>query len=93
MSKLKKNELNFYTEGYGETNHIPFSPELVQLVINEVLQTTTATLKWNANDVDTNDNLSFDVYFGTVNPPTIKVSDNLTSNLIEVDIVASTNYY
>lgn len=84
---------SFYTEGTGETNHIPFSPELVQPVLNSVVQTATTTLSWNASDVDTSDVLTFDVYFGTANPPTAKLGDNQTAKTLNVNLAASTNYY
>jgi hypothetical protein len=83
----------FYTEGEATVNHLPFSPELVQPVLDAVLNTTTATLKWNANDVDVNDNLVFDVYFGTDNPPVSKVSENLATNTLDVAVVALKEYY
>lgn len=82
---------NFYTE--GEINHIPFTPELITPELNSVIQTSTISLEWNANDVDTNDNLSYDVYFGEENPPLSKVGDNQTAKLLEVDLISSNNYY
>lgn len=57
---------NFYTEGEGITNYIPFSPELVSPELNDVVQQSTTILKWKSSDLDTGDTLSFDVYFGMV---------------------------
>ncbi|HEY9170328.1 MAG TPA: hypothetical protein VIN72_12620 [Lutibacter sp.] len=84
---------NFYTEGTGATNHIPFSPELVLPALNSVVQTATTTLSWNASDVDTGDALTFDVFFGTANPPTAKLGDNQTAKTLNVNLTASANYY
>ena len=84
---------NFYTEGDGETNHVPFSPELVKPVLNSIVQTATATLEWNASDVDVNDALTFDVFFGTINPPTTKVGNNQTAKTLDVNLEASKSYY
>jgi len=84
---------NFYTEGEREANHLPFSPELVKPVIGETIQTTKVTLEWNASDVDNTDMLSYDVYFGTENPPTTRISENQNEKMMEVDINDSTNYY
>jgi len=84
---------NLYTEGEGEINHLPFAPELIKPELNEIVQTTTATLEWAASDVDTNDNLTFDVFFDSVNPPTTKTGDNQTTKTLNVDVVASSNYY
>jgi len=84
---------SFYTEGDPEINHLPFSPELLQPDLNSVVQTATATLKWNASDVDTSDALTFDVYFGTVNPPTTKIGNNQTAKMLDVNLEPSKSYY
>lgn len=76
-----------------DINHLPFSPEIVKPALNSIVQTVTETLEWTANDVDTNDNLSFDVYFGSVNPPTTKIGNNQNAKTIEVELSDSTNYY
>ena len=57
------------------------------------MQTPTATLEWNASDVDTSDALTFDVYFGTANPPTEKIGNNQTEKTLDVDLVSSTDYF
>jgi hypothetical protein len=93
LSSAYSTVFNFYTEGVGETNHLPFSPELVKPDLNSVVQTATATLEWNAVDVDTNDALTFDVYFGTANPPTTKMGDNQTAKTLDVNLEASKSYY
>jgi hypothetical protein len=81
----------FYTEGEGESNHLPFSPSVVAPSLNEVVQTASATLEWTANDVD-NDPLTFDVYFGTENPPVL-ISENLSALTFDVDLTSSTDYF
>jgi hypothetical protein len=85
---------NFYTEGNGITNHLPFAPELVAPALNGLVQTATATLEWNGSDADTSDNLTYDVYFDTVNPPTTVVStDQTSSTFTTATLSATTNYY
>ncbi|WP_026727144.1 fibronectin type III domain-containing protein [Flavobacterium denitrificans] len=83
----------FYTAGDAVVNHLPFAPELVQPIINAALSTTTATLKWTASDVDTADALTYDVYFGTANPPTAKVSENKATNTLDVTIEPAKQYF
>lgn len=83
----------FYTEGTGVTNHLPFSPVLVKPTLNTAVKTATATLEWTASDVDTSDTLTYDVYFGTANPPTNKQGDNITAKTLTVNLNSSTNYY
>lgn len=82
-----------YTSGDAVVNHLPFSPELIQPAINSVLNTTTAILKWNATDVDATDVLTYDVYFGTTNPPTAKVAENTSSTSFDVTLSTSKEYF
>lgn len=84
---------SFYTSAEAVINHLPFSPDLVAPALNAVLNTTTVTLKWTATDVDATDKLVYDVYFGTVNPPATKVSENQVTNVFDVAIAASKEYY
>lgn len=86
------NTFQFYTEGEGEINHLPFAATLVSPATNEVVQNSTVTLTWTASDVD-GDDLLYDVYFDTNNPPTTKISENLNSSSLEVNLNASTTYY
>lgn len=82
-----------YTTGEAVVNHLPFSPELVQPAINSVLNTSTATLKWKATDVDATDVLTYDVYFGKTNPPTAKVSENTTATSFDLILDPATQYF
>jgi len=84
---------NLYTEGVGITNHLPFSPVLVSPALNSVQTTATVNLQWTASDVDTSDTLTYDVYFGTVNPPTAIVSANQSASSLSRTVSASTKYY
>ena len=72
---------NFYTEGEGITNYIPFSPELVSPELNDVVQQSTTILKWKSSDLDTEDTLSFDVYFGMVES---NIKDEKQENLLDL---------
>ena len=85
----------FYTEGVGVTNHLPFSPSLVSPTLNEVVNDAPKkiSLLWNASDSDTSDTLTYDVFFGIVNPPTTKIGDNISAKTLEVSLGPSTKYY
>ncbi len=83
----------FYTASEAVVNHLPFSPELVEPAVNTVLNTTTASLKWNATDVDATDVLAYDVYFGTSNPPTIKLKENATAKMLDVTLEPAKEYF
>ena len=84
---------SFYTEGVGITNHLPFSPVLVSPALNSVQTGTSVTLQWTASDVDANNTLTYDVYFGTANPPTIVTSANQSASTLTKTVAASTTYY
>jgi hypothetical protein len=83
----------FYTASEAVVNHLPFSPELVQPALNTILNTTTAPLKWNATDVDATDVLTYDVYFGTANPPTTKISENIAVKTLDVTLEPAKEYF
>lgn len=85
---------SFYTEAEAVTNHLPFLPQIIQPEIDSFVNSTTATLKWLASDVDANDVLVYDVYFGTTSTPTTKVASNITStSWTSTSLQAATNYY
>lgn len=84
---------SYYTEGDGVSNYVPFAPEIVAPSLGSTVSTATTTLKWTASDVD-NDALTYDVYVGTVNPPTNVVSTNQTgTSYVQDPVSASTTYY
>ena len=84
----------FYTYGEGIINHLPFSPELVAPELNSLVQTPTANLQWTADDVDTTDTLTYDVYFGTdPTPVTVKSENQSATSYVTPTLAASTTYY
>lgn len=82
----------FYTEGDGEFNHLPFSPSIVSPDLNAIVQTENVTLSWMASDVDNNP-LTYDVYFNTVNPPVLIISENQSELTFDVNLSSSTDYF
>ena len=85
---------SFYTEGVAVANHLPFLPEVIQPEINSTIAGTTVNLKWFASDADAADVLTYDVYLGTTNPPTVKVAENRATSIFEaVSLQAATQYY
>ena len=84
---------NFFTEGLAVSNHLPFLPELIQPEVNTKVTGTAATLKWFASDADVGDVLTYDVYFGTANPPTGKVAENRTTPSYEATSLQPTTQY
>lgn len=93
-SSAYSNTFSFYTEGSAIANHLPFLPELIQPEINTTITGTTAVLKWASSDVDATDVLTYDVYLGTANPPTVKVGENKTTTSFEASsLQPATIYY
>src|SRR6187402_878358 len=86
------NVFNFYTSGDAVVNYLPFAPELVIPSFDAELISGTVTLEWTATDLD-DTKLVYDVYFGTDNPPTEKVSENQEATTIDRGTLPSTEYY
>ena len=85
---------NFYTEGAAVVNYLPFLPSLMQPEINATISGATTTLKWFATDVDASDILTYDVFLGTTNPPTINVVNNKAeTTFIATSLRATSIYY
>lgn len=93
LSSEYSSPFKFYTAGDAVINHLPFAPELVEPILNVTLNSTTATLKWDASDVDTSDELTYDIYLGTVNPPTEKIGENKSEKTFDVTLESSKQYY
>lgn len=91
----------FYTEGEGIVNHLPFSPDLVAPTLDVVVKETdfspntdlNAILEWTASDVDTEDTLTFDVYFGEVTDPTTVVSADQAGTTYNATLTSGKDYY
>lgn len=92
LSSAFSNVFQFYTESDGGSNHLPFAPIVVSPKMFQIIQTNTTQLEWTASDVD-NDPLTFDIYFGNVNPPTTKIAENHSTTTFNVSLNSSTNYY
>ena len=82
----------FYNAGDPVTSHTPFPADLIGPNMGaNFTGNTSQTLTWQGNDVD-NDIVSFDVYFGTVTPPT-NLHSNTTSSTIDVTVAGGNTYY
>jgi hypothetical protein len=84
---------SFYTEGVAQSNHVPFSPQLVRPVLNSTLTATSATLEWTSSDVDATDVLSYDIYCGTDNTPTLKVGSAIATTSYNVTSLLPAKIY
>ena len=85
------NVYRFYTEGEGVSNHLPYAAALISPALNSDVLDQTTSLKWSASDVD-NDPLTYDVYFGTTNPPVL-IAEDITETAKDVNLDAVGIYY
>jgi len=92
-SSAYSSAFQMYTEGVATTNHLPFAPELVTPVLETEVQSSAATLEWTAVDVDADNVLTYDLYFGTNNPPVEKVVTDIATPTHTVSLEAATTYY
>lgn len=83
---------NFYTEGTGITNHIPFAPELVSPALDSDLAGNSTLLKWSVQDAD-GDSLVYDIYFGNVSTSLDKIASDVTESEYNVDITIAGEYF
>ncbi|WP_158655277.1 fibronectin type III domain-containing protein [Flavivirga eckloniae] len=83
----------FYTEGFGEENHLPFAPKLFKPELSSTVQGNSVLLGWGATDVD-KDSLTFDVYLDTNPSPTTKIlSDHPSKDYVVSNLAAGTYYW
>jgi len=83
---------NFYNAGPGVQTYAPFPAEIIYPSMAQTIPATNSvSLEWSGSDVD-DDIVSYDLYFGTNNPPTINTS-NISSNQLAVAVTPSNVYY
>ncbi|WP_418262508.1 hypothetical protein [Flavobacterium faecale] len=87
------NVAQFQIEGEAIVNRAPLAPTLVLPTMNSEIPGFATTLSWKSSDPD-NDSLTHDVYFDTVNPPLVKVSENQSATTFTTGfLTAATTYY
>jgi uncharacterized protein (TIGR02145 family) len=74
-------------------SQLPLLPSTLSPANNETRTSTSLTLSWDCSDPE-NDPLTYDVYFGTMYPPTTKVSaDQTAKNYTPGGLVLGKDYY
>jgi len=82
---------NFYSEGEGMVNYLPFSPTLIYPTAFSKIEGSNVVLEWESSDVD-GDPLSYDIYFGETTPPAL-LKENSLGSTWEVFINPNKTYY
>ncbi len=91
-SKTEQSETwKFYNAGPGVETYAPFPANLDAPAMAASVNTANVTLQWTGSDVD-NDIVSYDVYFGTSNPPNLHASD-VAANETNVSVTSGSIYY
>jgi hypothetical protein len=77
-----------------EVNYPPYTPSNPTPANGTTDVPITINLSWTGGDPDPEDTVTYDVYFGTVNPPTTKVSENQSATTYDPGtMLYSTSYY
>lgn len=84
---------NFLTEGIGVVNYVPFVASLVKPGLNTTVTGSSVILEWNASDVDVNDVLSYDIFFGTTTSPPNIVTSHSSKTYTKTGLLPNTTYY
>jgi len=82
---------NFYTEGEGMVNYLPFTATLIYPMAFSKIEGEYVTLDWESSDVD-GDLLFYDIYFGETTPPVL-LKENSAESTHEVSINPNKTYY
>lgn len=82
----------FYNAGDPISSYTPFPADLVSPTLGATITgVSSQNLVWQGSDID-NDIVSYDVYFGTTNPPTT-LNTNTASTSVNVSVAADNIYY
>ena len=83
----------FFNEGPGIENYAPFPASAVNPTSGANLgsSSTDLTLEWEATDID-GDDLQYEVFFDTVNPPVTVIDDTTLTN-VEVTVTSGETYF
>ena len=82
----------FYNAGPGITNYAPFPAEAVSPGRGATINTSGAvTLEWTGSDID-NDIVSYNLYFGTTDPPAL-LESGIADTAFEVSVASGQTYF
>jgi hypothetical protein len=82
----------FYTQGDGFSNYVPFTSALLTPENEGSITSSSANLTWDAADVNTNDTLTYEVFFGENENPTL-IDDNVSNKSYSVSVESGKTYF
>lgn len=87
----------FYLEGNGEENHVPFNASITSPSSGSTVNATNGTflLEWEGNDPDQGDVLTYTVYFDSLDGLQTPSSEytGLSESSLRVNVESGTTYY
>lgn len=81
----------FYTQGESIENYAPFAAELISPEINETITQETVLLSWTAEDINTADVLTYELFFGE-NNNAVLLEENLSFKNFQVNVSKGKTY-
>lgn len=81
----------FYTQGIAIENYTPFSPKVITPENNSAVNAGIIFLRWIAEDINTTDVLTYELYFGE-NDNLVLIDNNLTSQNYEITAESGKTY-
>jgi hypothetical protein len=81
----------FYTQGSVTENYAPFSPKVITPENNSVVDAGVIFLRWIAEDINTTDILTYELYFGE-NDNLVLLENDLNSQNYEVTAESGKTY-
>lgn len=84
---------SFYSETEGVENHVPFAASLLEPSLNDNVTIGDVRLQWQAEDLDENEVLTFDVYIGTSENMLQNEAMGIANNYFDVSVTAGTYFW
>ncbi|MEN8882258.1 MAG: hypothetical protein ABF263_08020 [Polaribacter sp.] len=81
----------FYTKGEATTNYAPFMADLQTPENNATVNSGSVSLTWQASDVNTDDSLTYEVFFGENTTLTL-LESALTTQTYDVTVESGKTY-
>lgn len=82
----------FYLKGEPVSNYSPFPADLITPKSESSVNAGSIKFEWNASDAD-GDDLTYDVYLDSSNPPSTRIKTSYNSNNLNHTINDSGTYY
>ena len=82
----------FFTEGVGISNHAPFSAALNAPDDEGFVSEGSVNLNWTGSDSDSGDVLTYDLFFGELDPAEL-IETDLSEDNYDVTVISGKTYY